>query len=133
MLPNGFDSARAASRFNTLAYGTVMRHRLFSDQNGRWLEFTLVEGDRRTPCRWKVDGEVSRQFIHGLRYAVMGRRGDDEKQVFEVTRAIAIGHVAPRSTLCRKQTNRRQPARHAALVRRTGLANEVTHRAKSDQ
>jgi len=118
MLPKEFDSVPAASRFNTLVYGTVVRHRLFYDQNGRWLEFTLVDGDRRTSCRWQVNGEASRELIHGGRYAVMGRRVDGENHVLEVTRAVAIGHVAPRSTPCRKPTNRRQRARHAALVRR---------------
>jgi hypothetical protein len=94
----------AAPRFNKMELGTVLRHRLFSDQDGRWLEFTLVDGDRRTTYRWRVDGEGSRQLIHGMRYAVMGLCSGDEKRVFEVTRAV--GHDAPQTKPCNRLGHR---------------------------
>lgn len=110
----------AAPCFNKMELGAVLRHRLFSDQDGRWLEFTLVDGDRRTTCCWRVDGDVSRQLTHGKRYAVMGRCSGDEKRVFEVTRAIAVSHVAPQTKPCNRMGHRLKQSSHPALDRRIG-------------
>lgn len=87
-----------------LVHGTLQRHRLFSDANGRWLEFSVIdERGRTTRCRWPVRGKLGDALHHGRRRAVSGHSGlvIGEPDVLVVSVFREIGSVPGACALAR--------------------------------
>lgn len=110
--------------------GVVVRHLLATNENGRYLDFSVVNRSETTRCRYKVSDQLGTNLAHGKRYAVVGHFVDvSGDQVLLVRVFVALGHVegrdrhAPYPEVSKRKTRYRHPA-----LRRTEIRNSASRR-----
>lgn len=104
-------------RESVMLIGTVLRHRLSSDAAGRFLDFSLVNGDAAIRCRFRPSGLLGSNLTHGSRYGVIGRWDHGAGQlVLAISFVLSMG--GPRTSICAGRANRRK--HHRAIARKLG-------------